>query len=219
MKIATWNIERPVKTSKRIPLIIDCLKKIDADILILTETNEVIDLGKEYTAFHTSKLSESYYKEGEKRVGIYTKYNAVNQIETFRNDTSICINVITPNGNLAVYGTIIGINGSKRKNFVEDLDKQIIDFERLTNTSNLCIGGDLNISFSDNYYFTTAGRLKLNTTFDRLHLVNLTASLPQNIDHIILPKHFIKESKFKLSIWNSTKKLSDHIGVMATIEP
>ena len=33
MKIATWNIERPKKTSKKNSMIIDCLQKLDADIL------------------------------------------------------------------------------------------------------------------------------------------------------------------------------------------
>ena len=37
MKIATWNIERPTKNDKKIPVIEDILKNVNADILILTE--------------------------------------------------------------------------------------------------------------------------------------------------------------------------------------
>ena len=67
MKISTWNIERPTKSAKRLSLIKECLKSIDSDILILTETNVAVQLGGEYTAFHTVTLPEPYYKEGERR--------------------------------------------------------------------------------------------------------------------------------------------------------
>ncbi len=39
MTIATWNLERTQKTSKRLPAIIDCIKKINPDILVLTIHN------------------------------------------------------------------------------------------------------------------------------------------------------------------------------------
>ena len=91
MKIATWNLERPSKISRHNQAIIDCLEKIDADILILTETNEIINFGGKYNNFHTSKLEENYYKEGEKRVSIYSKFNAIQYFKTFRNNTSIWV--------------------------------------------------------------------------------------------------------------------------------
>lgn len=217
MKIATWNIERPNKATKRIPLILHCLKEVDADILVLTETNELIDLGNDYTSYHTANSDEPFYKPGEKRVSIYFKYNSVDQISTFRDNTSICITLETPLGNLAVYGTIIGINGNKRKDFITDLDKQLNDFEKIAGNNNLCIIGDLNISFSDNYYFTETGRQKLNNSFNSLGLINLTAEISENIDHIILPAKYIAEKQVTLNTWNMDKKLSDHIGVSVTL--
>lgn len=48
MKIATWNIERPTKTTNRIKRIIHSLQEVDPDILILTETNEAVNLGETY---------------------------------------------------------------------------------------------------------------------------------------------------------------------------
>lgn len=79
MTIATWNIERPAKTSNRFPAIIACIKKIDPDILILTETNEFIKLGVDYYVFHTTIPSLPpgiSYKEGERRVSIYSKFES-----------------------------------------------------------------------------------------------------------------------------------------------
>jgi exonuclease III len=219
MTIATWNIERPTKTTKRISSITACLKEINPDILILTETNEFIDLGNEYQIFHTSRPVESFYKEGERRASIFSKYNSVGQFETFRDDTSICIHLQTPFGNLAVYGTIIGINGNRRKNFNTDLDQQLLDFDSLAEKNNLCIGGDLNITFGDNYYSTEEGRKKLNASFEKNNLLNLTGKIPRNIDHIILTKTFVGQKTIKLHPWNlePDKKLSDHMGVSVTI--
>jgi endonuclease/exonuclease/phosphatase family metal-dependent hydrolase len=218
MKIATWNIQRPTKASKRIPLITDCLKKIDADILILTESNEAVYLGEEYQYFHTTILSEPYYKEGERRSSIYSKYPLIEQFVTYEEDTSICTRLKTPFGDLAIYGTVIGINGNRRKNFETDLMKQIEDFERVSSEGNLCIAGDLNISFGDNYYFTTAGRNKLNESFNKLNLTNLTSAIPENIDHIIISQEIAKGKSISVSQFNSDKKLSDHIGVCVNLE-
>ena len=217
MKIATWNLERPSKTSTRIPAIVTALKEINPDILILTETNEVIDLGSDYVCYHTSQPDETYYKPGERRTGIYSKYKAIEHIQTFKADTSICVKFQTPVGYLVVYGTIIGINGNRRKDFISDLDFQISDFQQIAQTSALCIGGDLNISFGDNYYFTKDGRQKLNNTFENLALTNLTASIPQNIDQLILSMSYLDEQDVQIQNWNTDKKLSDHIGVCIEI--
>lgn len=217
MKIATWNIERPNKSTLHNQAIIDCLERIDADILVLTESNEIIKPAGNYECFHSSRLGVSYYKEGERRVSIYSKYGSIRQLETFRNNTSICVQFDTPYGDLAVYGTVIGIYGNRHKSFIEDLNQQLLDFDKISEMGNICIDGDFNISFSDNYYFTREGRQKLNDSFSKLNLVNLTANIPQNIDHIILTKTFIGERNIKIETWNTDKKFSDHIGVAVEI--
>lgn len=213
MKIATWNIERPNLATSRNQSIIDCLNKVDADILILTESNEIINLGEAYNYFHTLKLEEPYYKQGERRVSIYSKYIGIQQYETFSSNTSICVKFITPLGDLVIYGTVIGIHGNRRPSFNEDLKLQLADFEKIGRTNNFCIAGDLNISFSDNYYYTKEGRQKLESSFVKLDLINLTVNIPQNIDHIILTRDFVGERTVKIETWNLDKKLSDHIGV------
>jgi hypothetical protein len=218
MKIGTWNLERLTKTSKRNPAIIDCLLKIDADILILTETNECINLGDRYNYYHSARLEEPYYHDGERRVSIYSKYRSLEQIETFREDTSICERFETELGSLAVYGTIIGIFGNRNKGFIYDLDLQLLDFERIAKKGNFCVGGDFNLSFSDNYYFTKEGRRKLNDSFEKLKLVNLTAEIAQNIDHIIISGDFVGDRARSIEIWNEDKKLSDHKSVAVEIE-
>ena len=217
MKIATWNIERQSKSGKKSDSIIDTLKAVNPDVLILTETNEAIDLGEEYKVFHTSKPTESFYKEGETRVTIFSKYLSVRQIKTFRSDTSICIILNTPLGELSVYGTIIGNFGNRLPSFEEDLDCQILDFDKIAKSTNLCVAGDLNISFSDNFYFTYGARDKLNSTFERLNLENLTAPIRNNIDHIVLSKNLIGQQRVIKEFWNDNYELSDHLGVAVTL--
>ena len=213
MKIATWNLERPNKSTRKNQAIIECLTAVNPDILILTETHEILDLGKSYHIIHSSKLETTYYKEGERRVSIYSKYIILEEFVTFSNDTAICVKLDTPFGQLVVYGTVIGVHGNRRESFNTDLEKQLEDFERLAPNNNFCIAGDFNMSFSDNYYHTNDGRQKLTTSFERSNLINLTADIKNNIDHIVISKSFIGDRITKKEFWNEDKKSSDHMGV------
>ena len=75
------------------------------------------------------------------------------------------------------------------------------------------------ITFGDryNYYYTKEGRRKLNDSFEKLILVNLTAEIPQNIDHIIVSRSFVGDRVWHTETWNSDRKLSDHIRVVVEI--
>ncbi len=225
MKIATWNVERPIKNGRKTKDIIHLLIKLDADILVLTETNDFIYLESGYHVHHTTILHDEMYKIGERRVSIFSKYPLADKIkgfETFNKDTSICVNLKTSLGELAVYGTILGALGNKGNQFKDDLEKQLSDFKNINGeTTNFCIIGDLNISFSDNYYFTEEGRKKLNYSFEKYQMKNYTADLKNNIDHIILTEKFVGKRKVVVSDWNETEnketRLSDHKGVMIEI--
>ncbi len=221
MKIATWNVERPSDSSKtRNAKIIDALKEVDADILILTETNAIIHPGDEYSPFATTSLLllyESYYKVDENRTTIWSKYAASQYLETYDGFTSICTGIKTPLGDLNVYGTVIGIHGNRRESFDADLNKQIGDWKRICAGGNICVAGDFNISFGDNYYYTKDGRQKINDCFNELKIENMTERIPENIDHIAISMSFLKSLKPVTSVWNQDKKLSDHIGVCVTL--
>lgn len=220
MKIATWNLELPNDSSKsRNDNIIEELNEVDADILILTETKTIINPGSAYTPFATTSLmllNQPYYKNGENRTTIWSKYPATRFSETYDGFTSICIGIKTPFGDLNVYGTIIGIHGNRRESFNKDLDKQIVDWRRISQIGNICVAGDFNISFGDNYYYTKEGRHKINSIFEELKIENLTQQIPENIDHIAISSSFIQSNASTTSIWNENKKLSDHIGVCLT---
>lgn len=225
MKIATWNIERPSKNGKKVKEIIKFLIDLNADILVLTETNEFINLGPDYNVSHTSILQDKMYKTGERRVSIFSKFpfaDKTNGFKTFNSDTSLCVTLKTSLGELAVYGTIIGVLGNRGTQFKNDLENQLLDFENINkHTKNFCLIGDLNISFTDNYYFTKTGRDKLNSSFEKNQMKNFTADIKHNIDHIILTENFVGKQRFVVSYWNETEnkqtELSDHKGVMIEI--
>ena len=99
------------------------------------------------------------------------------------------------------------------QNFKDDLPKQIADFKRFSKNKNLCVIGDYNITFSDNYYFTNFGRNELKKSFEENEIENYTQDLKETIDHIAISKKFNGDFKIETTEWNIDKKLSDHKGV------
>ena len=220
MKIATWNIER-LKQSKKIAQIITACENVNADILILTEYDERVDLKNYPFQISTRGLADldaKYYEHTEKRVKIYSKYEITKQYETYDEFTSCCAEINTEFGKLNVYGTILGILGNRCQNFKTDLPKQIVDYKKFSINQNLCVAGDFNISFSDNYYFTHSGRNELNECFKETGMTNLTENLVWNIDHIAITKEFLKLAEIELFEWNLEKNLSDHKGISAKLK-
>ena len=81
MKILTWNVQRLEKNENK--KILAKLCEFGADIIVLTETSSILNLGENYNCISTETLTENYdninYKVGENRTSIWTKYNFVNQ--------------------------------------------------------------------------------------------------------------------------------------------
>jgi len=219
MKILTWNLERPKKANQ---LILDKLAEYNADIVVLTETNNIINLGKEYASIESETLVKDHdginYHKGENRTTIWTKYKILVEHKTFDSYTAVCAQIETPNGSLNVYATIIGVFGGIGERFKSDLENQLLDFEKLTSKKPLCIIGDLNVTFSGRVYPSNEARNKLNNAFDKLKLLNVTATIENNVDHIIVSKGFIKNKKVIIETWNHDNKLSDHIGICLTLD-
>lgn len=225
MKIATWNLERPNPSSVgKNETILAELKRVNADLVILTETNSIIDPGAEYTPLASDPLpipGQSDYKQGENRTTVWSKY-PLRRIETYDPATAVCINVQTPQGSLNVYGTVIGKLGSREQSFLPDLEKQIADWQRISQIGDICIAGDFNISFSDSYYFTKEGRKKISDCFETLQINNLTGQKAECIDHIAISDSFVKTAICTADEWNLERRkaiprLSDHKGVWVNL--
>jgi len=235
IRIATWNIERPTLTGwKKNPGITGKIREIDADIWILTETNASIVPSSlrfpqtGYVSQASLPTKELFHKLGESCTAIWSRYGIKQTIKTFEFDTAVCAEVDTPLGLMLVYGTILtyandrGPNNKSKK--WEEHRKAIGDhkkdwaliasaFPRHT----LCIAGDFNTSFCDNYYYAESNRSDLLAAFKSHDMKNLTADVKQNIDHIVVSQSLIKNSKVSITTWNEDKQLSDHMGICVDI--
>lgn len=219
MKIATWNIER-LKHKRELTDIMRYCEEIQADILVLTEADEQAYPDFPY-CYQTPKLSAiqpDYYKPTENRVSIFTRYKAVRQLPTYDKYTALCVELETERGNLLVYGTIIGIYGNRNPNFAADLTRQIEDIRRLSALGNVCVLGDYNLSFSDNYYYTKQGRADVLQCFSESKIVLLTKDRPECIDHIAFSENFVRGAAVRIDEWNYDKSLSDHKGIVVSLE-
>jgi exonuclease III len=221
MRIATWNVER-LKNRAHLNEITEILDGLDADVLVLTETDSRIAL-KNYTRsiFSTPPLIEiasEFYKPTENRTTIWSKFPANRQFETYDRYTSLCVELHTTFGPLRFYGTIIGIYGNRKPPFKEDLSEQLKDFRRLAAEDNLCVLGDLNISFADSYYHTEFGRNVLDNSFSDNRLNLLTRDVAECIDHIAISQKIVQNSSYHITEWNIDKRLSDHKGIMVSFE-
>jgi endonuclease/exonuclease/phosphatase family metal-dependent hydrolase len=218
MKIATWNVER-LKHKSDLDKILECCETANADIFVLTETDSRIRLPYPHchcTLPASEKMSE-LYMDTENRVSIYTKYRFVRQHETYDKYTAVCIELETERGNLFVYGTIMGIFGNRDASYMVDLEKQMEDVMRLSEKGNMCIIGDFNCSFADNYYFTQKGRNAMLQTFSRCGISILTGKREECIDHIAVSNAFVNQARTEVTEWNYDKALSDHKGIVVDI--
>ena len=218
MKIATWNLQRLDKRKNQ--LILEKLAEINAEILVLTETNSVIQL-ENYVCISTDLLPKDLdgikYKVGENRVSILTKYKAATRHKTFDNFTTVCTDIETPFGLLTVYGTIIGVFANRQPRFDNDLYGQLEDYEKIFQGRQVCIAGDFNVTFSGRAYPSHKARQTQIETFKNFGLTNTTAAIVDNIDHIVFSNDFLKSKQIDIETWNADKKLSDHIGHCLTL--
>jgi endonuclease/exonuclease/phosphatase family metal-dependent hydrolase len=153
-------------------------------------------------------------------VEIYSNYEIVSQHETFDEQTAVCGELMAEHVSLLVYGVVIGVHGNRDSGFKADLPKILSDIDGLSSLRKpLCICGDFNMSFSDNYYYTKSGREALEESFAANNLLLLTRNQPECIDHIAISRGFVGESNVRVEEWNLDKKLSDHKGICVEINP
>lgn len=219
IKIATWNVER-LKHYKDLSTIIQLLDEIDSDILVLTETDTRIKLRYPHivSTMPAYIANSEQYQMTESRITIYSKFPCVEFYKTADPYTSVSPIIETNHGQLALYGTIIGIYGNRKPPFKEQLQSQTRDIVELSKLyENICVCGDYNLSFGDNYYFTSYGREIILNTFEECNIEILTRNVLECVDHIAISKSFTKNMKSVITEWNTDKALSDHKGISVAL--
>jgi hypothetical protein len=92
-----------------------------------------------------------------------------------------------------------------------------VELETERDGQSLCVCGDYNLSFADNYYFTAEGRNRLLGCFAENHISLLTGDRTECVDHIAISNSFIQNASVVISEWNLDKKLSDHKGTLTEL--
>ena len=141
-KISTWNLDRPKQNTERTKLILDKIRSTNSDILVLTETSNAIDLSKEFEFSLKSKPFER--TPNEQWITIWSKWEILQQLDTFNNNRTTCGKIKTPFGEIIIYGTIIpyhmaGVSGVRYGNLnyktwqyhEEDIFNQSEDWKRI----------------------------------------------------------------------------------------
>ncbi|CAK7036088.1 MAG: hypothetical protein BACD_00116 [Bacteroides rodentium] len=219
MRIATWNVER-LKHRKEMGRLVEEIRKADADILVLTETDTRLCPEYPYIYQTLALVGEQKfpYADTENRVSVFSRYKCIKQHETYDKMTAICVELDTEKGNLLVYGTIMGISGNRRSDFIPDVKAQMEDVNRFTSDgSSICVVGDYNLSFCDGWYYTKEGRRLVEETFSECGISILTWSRQECIDHIAISDAFVEEA-ISVCEWNKDKSLSDHKGIVLEIK-
>jgi endonuclease/exonuclease/phosphatase family metal-dependent hydrolase len=130
MKIATWNLDHASNSSRPIDAQKEQIKNIKADIVVLTETTDKVDLSKLGYSCVTPHQKNKY---GKYWSTIWSKWPITQQINCYDNETAVCAEIKTPSGDLIVYGTIItwrndpGTDPKSRSPVWEEHDKAIVD--------------------------------------------------------------------------------------------
>ena len=243
-KIATWNLDEASTTNKtRAGCQIEKLANIDADILILTETSQEIDLAK-YGYNCIQNLEKNEY--GKFYSVIWSKYEIVKRISTYDEATAVCCKIVLPNRNdIIIYGTIItylsdkgseGISKYGEEHYKEIL-RQGEDWSNIIKKYSpklFCLAGDFNQPRDGSSWYSAkaANKRGIEALTGELNKNNLTCLTDKDffksgelqdrhsVDHICLTKNTYQ--MHHVGVWQGSygianKKLSDHNGVFVEI--
>ncbi|WP_294240109.1 hypothetical protein [uncultured Chryseobacterium sp.] len=227
MKIATLNIDWAKK--KKPDRTAEFLDLFDFDFLILTEA---VDLHlksfpyryccapiPENTVYEN--LNYTKYLKGETafRTILYSKTACTKRYQVTDDKTNLALEFETALGTIIFYCTIIG-TWFNRKPFVDtELQNTINDCRKIyTENRNIFIVGDFNTSFKkgeERFSVNTKTTAVLKELFEELNLVNVTSEIEENIDHIIIPKRFSKNTE--QGIFVDKNIVSDHKGIFISV--
>lgn len=243
LRLATWNLDEASTTNKtRASHQIEKIREIDADILVLTETSDLIDLSEFGYDHKSNKIKNAY---GKYCASIWSKHEIRKRIQTYDEETAVCCEITLPNNkNIMTYGTIITYLSDKGPSgiskFAEEHYKEILnhgrDWENIIKSESpeiFCVAGDFNQPRDgSNWYSAHSANKKgveeLTLQLDKLNLECLTdhdftasgqLQGRHNVDHICVTKNSIQPHR--VGVWQGTygnnKKLSDHNGVYVDI--
>ncbi|MEP6620008.1 MAG: endonuclease/exonuclease/phosphatase family protein [bacterium] len=236
-RIATWNLNRG-KAAWRRDAIMEQMRRVDADIWIVTETRDAITPGEAYKSLSRSKRSEEH-EEDESWVEIWSRLHAMTTHATSDPFYSASATVNLRSGvPLTVFGTVLpwsgrswgGLPSAAATAFKAALATQAADWLAFPKAHGglYCVAGDFNQDLADMpYYWSLQAREALTRTLLECDLtattagnldpvVQLTGGTHACIDHICVSHSLALTEPGAATAWSPQVPrgvLSDHPGV------
>ena len=239
LRAGTWNVEYATG-KERNRLRLARLLARPADLWILTETHDDLDLSATHTAVSTAQRPAR--PAGERWTTTWTRWPVLERIPVSDPLRTVAALLQAPGGTIAVYGTVLPWHsdhgpGTVKAKYWSEQDRvlpiQLAEWRAIQHRypgTPLLIAGDLNMSLGGKHYYGTArGRAALKAGLAALELGCATeyGRLPTGalqhspIDHIVLPLHWLDRARV-IDAWEGTdpngQKLSDHSGLLVEVD-
>jgi len=243
-RIATWNLDHASNKSRPIGPQIEQIRSIDADVWVLTETCDKVDLSAAgYQSATPSRRNK--YKNFWTTAWGRPPFSTGKNIATHDDETVTCVEVETPKGPLILYGTILtwrndrGSRGTSRA-WVEH-HKAIhahgddwIRLRALHPGQPFIVAGDFNQTRDGSRKYCSTDSVEMLTAqLERNDLVCVTEEdfgkagklgidpkkgyYRHNVDHICLTSSLQALSIGAWDHFSAEHELSDHNGVFADV--
>ncbi len=236
LRIGTWNVEYAAGVDRN-ALRRERLVAEAADVWVLTETHDDLDLSPSHCALSTVQRPTG--RVGGRWTTIWTRWPVVESIAVDDPIRTVAAVLRSPVGDVLVYGTVLpwgtdpGPAGTSRGWTEMDrvLPLQLAEWRRLLERRSgmpLVVAGDLNMNLGGpHYYGTTRARRALWAGLADIGLTcaSGTERVPAgalrhpHIDHIIVPAEWMAGSRVA-SAWEGEidgMKLSDHSGLVVEV--
>jgi hypothetical protein len=239
MRIGTWNVEYAAgaeKNARRMEII----RSNPADIWVLTETHDDLDLSPTHCAVHSHQRPAG--RPGARWVSIWTTCDVLYRIDVVDPERTVAAMLNTPIGQMLVYGTVLPWHSDRGKHADDvqvpcwsehhrEIPRQAGEWSMLSDRypdAALCVAGDLNTDIGgEHYYGTKLGRSLLVEGMEACELTCVTATdrIPVGalkhapIDHVLLSSD-LADRCVVTSAWEGTRhavRLSDHSGLLVEI--
>jgi endonuclease/exonuclease/phosphatase family metal-dependent hydrolase len=235
VKIATWNVAYGRGSANQLRL--KQIQEVDADIWVLTETHDDLDLGPDFCRIQSLCRSDEDSTKGNRNIDEMSRWVTlwvrqsifVDEITIEPDRRSAACLIASGETRLVVYGLVLPwYNDQETESFTEEIErhqKRWMRFVRESNAS-LCVAGDFNVNLGGpHYYGAAASRSAINKMIQSSELTVVTrfrddapsrgASLYGLIDHIALSKS-ICDIEPKVERWSQKngdgRAMSDHDG-------
>ena len=229
LRIGTWNVE--YASAARNPLRLALIERADADIWVLTETQDGLALGSSYTPQHSEPHPQ---KRPQRWVTIWSRHPLIKRIDVRDPIRTAAALYATPLGKVLVYGTVMpwssdrGLSGveaywAEHHRVVSEQVKECSELRDDHGDAAICVAGDFNMTLGGGYpYGTPKGSQLLEDGLKEAGMACVTRMehVPRDamshIDHICVPEEWAVRTTV-VDGWPGTiegVRLSDHSAVV-----